>query len=266
MSSEIQPEPFSVVRGEGFPIVFAHGMGIDHRSMMMLDDAFPDGTKRIYIDLPGFGKTQALPEPGGLQDLSDWLRGTVAALVGEHDYALVGNSMGGALVRDLLGVRPEHLAGMALIAPVVDPVRAHRKVAEHTVNNPNEALTETLPESQSFDFLQMGVNQSFEAWRRYQRFILPGTRLCDREATMRLNASYRLDANPEERIGVFAGPVAIICGRQDQIVGYEDQRDLLPHYPNAVYTVVDDAGHNVHIDQPDIVRAALLNWAGLLPV
>ena len=57
MSSELQPEPFSVVRGEGFPIVFAHGMGIDHRSMMMLDDAFPEGTKRIYtINAKGFDR------------------------------------------------------------------------------------------------------------------------------------------------------------------------------------------------------------------
>jgi pimeloyl-ACP methyl ester carboxylesterase len=259
-------EPFAAIRGEGFPILLVHGMGVDHRSLILLDDAFPEETKRIYIDLPGSGKTPALTRTGGLQDLSDWLRDTVPALVGDQDYALVGNSMGGALVRDLLSARPEHLTGMALIAPVVDPVRAHRTVAEHTISHPNDELTATLPESQVFDFLEMGVNQSFEAWRRYQRFILPGTRLCDREATLRLDASYRLDADPEESIGVFAGPVAIICGRQDQIVGYEDQRDLLPHYPNAVYTVVDDAGHNVHIDQPDIVREALRYWADLLPM
>jgi pimeloyl-ACP methyl ester carboxylesterase len=254
------------VQGEGFPIVFVHGLGVDHRSLMMLDDVFPDDTKRIYLDLPGFGKTPALPAPGGLQELSGWLRGAVSALVGDCDYALVANSMGGALARDLLAAQPEHIVGMALLAPVVDPVKAHRRVGEHTVRHPNNELTKTLPKAQALDFLEMGVNRSFEAWRRYQRFILPGTRLCDREALMRLGSRYYLDSNPEDRFGIFAGPVAIICGREDQIVGYEDQRDLLPHYPNAVYTVVEESGHNVHVDQPDAVRAALRDWIGLLPV
>ncbi|MCH4208704.1 alpha/beta fold hydrolase [Bifidobacterium sp.] len=265
-NTELRAAPFYTVRGKGFPIIFVHGMGVDHRSLMLLDDAFPEGTERIYIDLPGFGKTPALHGTGGLQDLSDWLRDIVLALGGNRDYALVGNSMGGALARDLVAGNSKHIAGMALIAPVVDPVKAHRRVGKHIIGHPNESLIATLPPEQADEFLTMGVNQSFEAWRRYQRFILPGTLLCDRGAMMRLDARYYLNGDPENRFGAFEGPVAIICGHEDQIVGYKDQRDLLPHYPNAVYTVVNGAGHNVHIDQPDVVRAALRDWIDLLPV
>ena len=242
----VQPQAYCVSEGEGLPVVFVHGMGVDHRSLMLLDEAFADAAvRRIYLDLPGFGRTPALPETA--------------------PFALVGNSMGGALVREVLAREPARVAGMALIAPVVDPRHARRRVAEHVVAHPNPDLMHALPQEQVFDFIEMGVNQSFEAWRRYQRFILPGIALCDREACARLDRRYWLADDPERVLGTYAGPVLIVTGEQDQIVGHEDQEDLLGHYPSAECVTLDDAGHNVHIDRPDETIALMRRWAARLP-
>ena len=46
----------------------------------------------------------------------------------------------------------------------------------------------------------------------------------------------------------------------DQIVGYEDQQALLPHYPNATFVTLDNAGHNAHIDQPEAVITLVREW------
>ena len=178
----------------------------------------------------------------------------------KRPFAMVGNSMGGALVREVLAREPRRVAGMALIAPVVDPQHAGRHVAEHVVAQPNPKLTHSLPQEQVFDFITMGVNQSFDAWRRYQRFILPGVALCDRAACERLDQRYWLADNPEEMLGTYAGPVLIVTGKQDQIVGYEDQQALLPHYPNATFVTLDNAGHNAHIDQPEAVITLVREW------
>ncbi|WEV71693.1 alpha/beta fold hydrolase [Bifidobacterium sp. ESL0790] len=256
-----QPEAYTVVKGEGLPIIIAHGMGVDHRSLMMLDDAFPDGTQRIYMDLPGYGRTPALNGVGGLQELADWFYDEVNRLADGNRFALLGNSMGGALVRDTLSREPKRVAGMALIAPVVDPVMSHRHLADHIVSEPNPDFTHSLPQDKVIDFVTMGVNQSFDAWRRYQRYILPGTKLCDREANARLGQRYWLDNDPEERLGTYTGPTLIVTGKEDQIVGYEDQRALLPHYPNATYKVIDPAGHNIHIDNPTSLKPLLTAWA-----
>ena len=173
---------------------------------------------------------------------------------------------GGALVREVLAREPRRVVGMALIAPVVDPQHVGRHVAEHVVANPNPKLTHSLPQEQVFDFITMGVNQSFDAWRRYQRFILPGVALCDRAACERLDQRYWLDDDPEETLGTYAGPVLIVTGKQDQIVGYEDQQALLPHYPNATFVTLDNAGHNAHIDQPEAVVALVREWVARLHV
>ena len=263
-----QLQPYCAIEGndDGLPVVFVHGMGVDHRSLMMLDKAFDgnDSIRRIYLDLPGFGRTPALPEHAcGLPEMADWLQTAIDGLVGKAaPFAMVGNSMGGALVREVLAREPHRVAGMALIAPVVDPQHTGRHVAEHVVAQPNPKLTHSLPQEQVLDFVTMGVNQSFDAWRRYQRFILPGVALCDRAACERLDQRYWLADNPEEMLGTYAGPVLIVTGKQDQIVGYEDQQALLPHYPNATFVTLDNAGHNAHIDQPEAVITLVREWVG----
>ena len=37
-----QLQPYCAIEGndDGLPVVFVHGMGVDHRSLMMLDKAF----------------------------------------------------------------------------------------------------------------------------------------------------------------------------------------------------------------------------------
>ena len=248
-----QPQAYAVTEGDGLPVVFVHGMGVDHRSLMLLDEAFlcPESgaaasrsLKRIYLDLPGFGRTPALPARAcGLPEMADWLQSAIDDLVGAGEpFALVGNSMGGALAREMVARESSRVRGLALIAPVVDPRRTRRHVAEHVITEPNPTLIHALPQDQTFDFVTMGVNQSFAAWRRYQSYILPGIRLCDRDACARLDAT----------------------GRRDQIVGFEDQRALLSHYPDATFVTLDDAGHNAHIDQPEAVIHLLREWAGRL--
>ena len=50
-----QLQPYCAIEGndDGLPVVFVHGMGVDHRSLMMLDKAFDgnDSIRRIYLDL-----------------------------------------------------------------------------------------------------------------------------------------------------------------------------------------------------------------------
>jgi len=46
--------------GQGFPIIFLHGFGPDHRMMTgCMEPIFRghEDFRRIYIDLPGMGKT-----------------------------------------------------------------------------------------------------------------------------------------------------------------------------------------------------------------
>jgi hypothetical protein len=48
--------------------------------------------------------------------------------------------------------------------------------------------------------------------------------------------------------------------RLDSVVGYAAAADLSDHYPHASLVVVDDAGHALPHEQPDLLRALVAEW------
>jgi pimeloyl-ACP methyl ester carboxylesterase len=60
----------------------------------------------------------------------------------------------------------------------------------------------------------------------------------------------------------FAGPVTIVAGRQDRIVGYADQFRRLSCYPAGSFAVLDRAGHYLPFEQPRALAALVSDWRG----
>src|SRR5919199_2339584 len=98
---------------------------------------------------------------------------------------------------------------------------------------------------------------------RYERYVAPAAALVDRAALERIGERWVLtpDHSP-----VYAGPAIIVAGRLDSTVGYAAAIDLFDQYPHASLAVVDDAGHALPHEQPELLRALLAEWlARLLP-
>ena len=53
-----------------------------------------------------------------------------------------------------------------------------------------------------------------------------------------------------------------MAGRRDSSVGYADAVDLIEHYPRATLAVVEDAGHALVHERPDLFAALLADWLG----
>ena len=59
-------------------------------------------------------------------------------------------------------------------------------------------------------------------------------------------------------------PSLIVTGRQDHVAGYQDAWQLIEQYPRAAFAVLDMAGHNLQIEQPDMFNALVNNWLNRL--
>ncbi|MGC5628678.1 alpha/beta fold hydrolase [Georgenia sp. Z1344] len=263
--------PHVVRRGEGVPIVAVHGNGVDHRLLLALDDdlAAAGSVERIYLDLPGFGGTPALDGDGGLPELADWLVATVRELVGSDRFALLGNSLGGLLARHVAAQLPDQVLGLALLAPVVDPEPSHRTTPEHIVLERDDDLLATLTADDREEFAGVTVRQVPAVWESYAEHALPGIRAADPRAMERLSRRYVLTATPETpgtTTNTRDWPTLIVAGRQDHVVGHLDQAELAALYLRATYLAVDAAGHNVHLEQPELVGDAVRDWARILLV
>ena len=54
---------------------------------------------------------------------------------------------------------------------------------------------------------------------------------------------------------------AFLLGRQDHIVGYRDQWDIIDNYPRATFVVLDRAGHGAApVEQYELCQALMSEW------
>jgi pimeloyl-ACP methyl ester carboxylesterase len=251
------------ILGSGTPVVALHGFGPDHRLMRgMLEPVFEraPGYRRIYVDLPGCGRSPALGV-GSTADVVQAVDELISEELGTERFLLAGESYGGYLSREIVRRRRAQVAGLALVCPVGAPLHADRRLPEHQVLVRDEAALEPLAADERAEFEPMAVVQSADAVAGFRRDIAPGLRAADQEALARImeGGGYALPRAPEAD-GPFDAPCVIVTARQDSVVGYLDQWELLPHYPRATFAVLDAAGHNAQVERPDLVGELVLDW------
>ena len=66
----------------------------------------------------------------------------------------------------------------------------------------------------------------------------------------------------ESALATLPVPTLLIWGDHDPLAGPDVGRDLTTRMPDARITVITDAGHIPHLDQPEPVAAALNDFLG----
>lgn len=96
-------------------IIWLHGWGQTHKSLLSLAGLFKRGFKNTLYDLPGFGASKMLEAGAGTADYA-------GALIGELEnrkstpVVLVGHSFGCRVAIRLAAKRPDLVTGLVLIA------------------------------------------------------------------------------------------------------------------------------------------------------
>lgn len=247
--------------GNGTPLVLLHGFGVDHRILLPLDPTFERATgwRRIYLDLPGATRTPI----GGVEstaDVAQAVQEEITTLLGEEPFAILGNSFGGMIARQVAHRLRSQVLGLATLAGLFVTDDSRRNVPAKTVIRTSpEALLAAGTASEGY--AEMAVIQSVDNVQAFLDYVLPGLDGADQAALERISARYDLPQEPEAvHAAPFTQPSLHITARQDQVVGYQDAWAQLEHYPRATFAVLDAAGHNVHLDQPALTAALITDW------
>jgi pimeloyl-ACP methyl ester carboxylesterase len=239
-----------VEHGAGRPVLVLHGAGVDHRETeACFEPLFMGraGLRRIYPDLPGMGRTVAPDELRSAEDVLATLLGFAAEVTDGTVHLLIGHSLGAYYAQAMAARAPEQVAGLALVCPLLTNVR---DVPRHRVVAGSGELGDDV-------FRSYFVVQSREMLERYERYVAPAAALVDEAALERIGERWELAPDPGP---AYAGPTLVVAGRLDSVVGYAAAADLVDQYPHASLAVVDDAGHALPHEQPDLLRALVAEW------
>lgn len=237
-------------RGEGPPLLFLHaagGAGAWHRVHELLAARFDV----IAPDHPGFGQSDDLERVGDITDLVFHYRDVCEALGVERAH-VVGASFGGWIAAELAVHAPWLVDRLVLIAP------AGLRLPEATVTDLFLLTPEKVPPVLFKDpgcpaaaalfggepdvdtilavYREMGSLARF-AWKPFMS-----------------------DPKLEGRLRHVAAPTLVVSPEEDRLIPRAHAERYAERIPGARHTVVADAGHAVHFEQPEATAAAVLEF------
>ncbi|WP_102275312.1 alpha/beta fold hydrolase [Cytobacillus massiliigabonensis] len=247
--------------GEGKPIIMIHGFSPDHRLMSgCMEPVFKKrtGWRRIYIDLPGMGLTKNYNEIGSSDEMLTAVLEFIQTIIPGQEYLIAGESYGGYIARGIIQKQQEQILGAAFICPVIIPLAEDRTAEEHKILKTDEKFLAKLSTEELEDFRSNNVVLDEYTWLRYNREIVSGCKIADEKLLNNVKDKYGFSFEIDQFN--FNKPSVFLLGRQDSSVGYKDALKLIDKYPRGTFTVLDHAGHNLQIEQPQLFNTLVDEW------
>ncbi len=252
------------IYGEGKPIIMLHGCYPDHRLMAGCFEPVLQGNKeykRIYMDLPGMGKTKAEEWIKNSDTMLDIVIDFVHEIIPNKTFLLAGESYGGYLARGIVYKMGDWVDGLLLLCPCIIADVRKRNIPPHIVLKKDDSLLQQINPIDAEDFDDIAVVQNERTWKRYKNEILCGLKIADERFLSNLkNNGYAFSFDVDKLEEKYQKPTLILMGRQDSSVGYKDAWRILDAYPRATFCVLDRAGHNLQIEQEDLFKALVREW------
>ena len=213
----------------------------------------------LAVDLPGFGRNAHLPPLNRIGAMADWvldhLRGRDISR-----FDLLGHSMGGMVVQDMVHRAPEKIGNLILYATGSIGVLPGRfETIEQSMQRAREdGPLATARRISATWFLRGSDADAFEdcatiAEQSEIDAILAG-----------------LDAMREwsgvDRLGEIAARTLVIWGDRDRTYTWRQIEMLWQYIPDASLAVIPGCAHAVHLEKPDIFNRVLADFLGGYPV
>ncbi|WNB90938.1 alpha/beta hydrolase [Bacillus sp. NEB1478] len=247
--------------GTGTPIVMIHGFSPDHRLMEgCMEPIFQEKKdyRRIYLDLPGMGQTRDYETINNSDEMLEAVIELIEKLIPNESFLLAGQSYGGYMIRGIITKMPERVLGAALICPMIIPDKEDRTLPEHQALQVDEGFLSTLTKEERDDFRGINVKLNEHTWKRYSEEVVSGLKAADYVFLGKIEKAYGYSFEIDKV--EFNKPMVLLTGKQDHITGYKDVYDILDNYPRASFSVLETAGHNLQIDQPQLLNLHINEW------
>lgn len=122
----------------------------------------------------------------------------------------------------------------------------------------DEEFLNALTSTEREEFCELAVVANEYTYKRFKEEIKPGLDIANDGFIERLQKNYSLTLDFQHK--KYEKPVLFLAGRQDISVGYQDIVGIIEDYPRATLAVLDMAGHNLQIEQPELFESLVSEW------
>lgn len=257
--------------GSGPPLIILHGLYGSSDNWVSIAKKIGDYYTVYLPDLRNHGQS---PHSGimNYQAMSDDLD-ELSGHLGLKDFFLAGHSMGGKVAVAYAIKWPEKLSGLLIadISPFVNELSGnrafhiHKTILEamnsldlsniHSRAEADSELKKRIGEENIRGFilknLQRGSGNKF-TWKLNVQSLLNNLEL--------IMTGIDNSKVPDNEIRGF--PVIFLKGSESEYLRNSDYPGILKIFPSAEIKVIQNAGHWLHSDQPDVIARNLLSLSG----
>ncbi len=237
-----------IEQGAGEAVVFVHGVGGCKENWLPQISALCSEYRCIAVDLPGYG---ASPDPEGPLTMAAFGRAILRVLDQRRiDRAhLVGLSMGGFIVQQLLRSDPQRLLSVTIADSGISlRAAAGNENAEAFVNSRQDMIRSGIAMAEIADRFTAALVHGGKSGPSYDAAFASMAQLRPDCYARALQAILDFE-NPGPGL-VSAVPALILVGEHDQVLPVAASRQLAAFLGHPPLAVIPEAGHLANLDNP----------------
>lgn len=245
-------------RGQGEPILYAHGFPLDHSMWQHQLDGCAEFSHGIAPDLRGFGQSRSNDTTVTMAQFADDLAALLDSLGIQEPVTFCGLSMGGYIAWEFFERHRARLRRLVLcdtraVADSAEGAAQRQKLAELVLARGSDLLVAQMTPKLFSEATQHSGSVVVAAMQQ----VIRGTAPQAIAAALRGMAERR---DFSERLGDIDVPTLVICGAHDAISPPAEMRGIAAAIPGARYVEIPDAGHMAPLENPHAVQQALRDF------
>lgn len=241
--------------GRGPAVILLHGFPFNRQMWgPQITTLAENGFRVIAPDLRGFGESETGDKPFSIRTYADDVYRLMKYL-GIGRAVLVGMSLGGEVVLDLLRRHPRKVVATSILSPVMPPANAEEQIR---YLNFAELVREGHQQTAIDGFCQWVLpseleNEMVEQARKLmesidQQTLAKGMGYC---------AEHKKSAERGER---HTTPTLVVSGENDPLSSPQQAKKFAKLLPIGRHYVIPEAGHLFNIEVPDDLNQYLIEF------
>ncbi|HID52630.1 MAG TPA: alpha/beta hydrolase [Anaerolineae bacterium] len=225
-------------------LLLVHGAGGSHLDWPEELRHLPD-TAVITPDLPGHGRTPP-PARSAITAYADDIQAFIEKLR-LAQVIVAGHSMGGAIAQELAVRHSPQVVGLVLVG-----TGAKLRVSPALLEMLETDFVTAVAQVPQYAF---APNAPDSLRRAHQ------SRLAQNDAAVVYGDFAACDVfDVREQLGQISVPTLVISGSEDVMTPPKYGRYLAEHIPHATFTLIENAGHMMALEQPDELATAVARF------